>query len=244
MKMNRISRILALFMALVMVLCTFIGCAKKAPEQVQEDAQEEIQEEVVEEVPETIIGKWQAKIDCAEMMKESLEGDETTEMFASADFSGITMLLFMEFNEDGTYSLNLDKASGEDAMKQMASRMIPVFKEYLRQEYASAVSVDPSEVTDEELDSLLPSIGVESWDGLADMMMQEIDTDEMFSEANKAGKYLLKDDKLYTTDSVDEEATEQSEVDLYELSGNSLKIHSQSEDVTSFLKELNFTRVE
>ena len=42
-----------------------------------------------------------------------------------------------------------------------------------------------------------------------------------------------------------EEITEQSDIDLYELSGNTLKLTSQQnqEDVPDFMKEITFTRV-
>ena len=56
---------------------------------------------------------------------------------------------------------------------------------------------------------------------------------------------MLKDGKLYTSNALDEEITEQSDIDLYELSGNTLKLTSQQnqEDVPDFMKEITFTRV-
>ena len=230
MKKNHVSRILAMAMALVMILCAFTGCGKSSQKQDES----------------LIIGKWQTSVDLAGVMDEALKDSDMTEeaeIFGDTDLSGITMLLNMEFKEDGTYTVSLDNASGEDAVKQMAQRMIPALKEYLRGVYASSTGADASAVTDEELDLLLPQMGMESWDDMGEMIMGEIDTDEMFAEANSAGKYMLKDGKLYTTDSVDEEATVLSEASEYELSENSLKLMSKGDDVPSFLEELNFTRV-
>ena len=75
--------------------------------------------------------------------------------------------------------------------------------------------------------------------------MKEINPSEIFSEAAAEGKYMLKDGKLYTSNALDEEITEQSDIDLYELSGNTLKLTSQQnqEDVPDFMKEITFTRV-
>ena len=230
MKKNHVSRILAMAMALVMILCAFTGCGKSSQKQDES----------------LIIGKWQTSVDLAGVMEDALDDSDMTEeaqIFGDTDLSGITMLLNMEFKEDGTYTVSLDNASGEEAVKQMAQRMIPALKEYLRGVYASSTGADASAVTDEELDLLLPQMGMESWDDMSEMIMGEIDTYEMFSEANAAGKYMLKDGKLYTTDSVDEEATVLSKASDYELSENSLKLMSKGDDVPSFLEELTFTRV-
>ena len=223
MKTNRMSRMLALALALIMVLCAFTGCGKKNEDQ--------------------IVGKWQSSIKFSDVMEKALKQEEdAAELFADADFSGIEMLMVMEFKEDGTYALNIDQASGEEAVKKMAEVLIPNLKELMRKEVASSTG---SDVTDEELDSMLSMMGMESWDDFGDMIMKEINPSEIFSEAAAEGKYMLKDGKLYTSNALDEEITEQSDIDLYELSGNTLKLTSQQnqEDVPDFMKEITFTRV-
>ena len=223
MKTNRMSRMLALALALIMVLCAFTGCGKKNEDQ--------------------IVGKWQSSLKFSDVMEEALKQEEdAAELFADADFSGIEMLMVMECKEDGTYALNFDQASGEEAVKKMAEVLIPNLKELMRKEVASSTG---SDVTDEELDSMLSMMGMESWDDFGDMIMKEINPSEIFSEAAAEGKYMLKDGKLYTSNALDEEITEQSDIDLYELSGNTLKLTSQQnqEDVPDFMKEITFTRV-
>ena len=223
MKKNHMTRILALALALILVLCTFTGCGKNSREQ--------------------IVGKWATDIDFGSVMEKALaEEEQAAELFGDADFSGISLPLTMEFKEDGTYEVNVDKASGEKAVKQMADVMIPSIKELMRKELASTSG---SEVSDEELDSMLAMMGMESWEDFGDMVLSQIDTDQMFDDINATGKYMLKNDKLYTSGAVDEEATEESDAFLCEINGDTLKLSSQQDkaDLPDFLKELTLTRV-
>ena len=224
MKNHHMSRILTLALALIIVLSILTGCGKKDEE--------------------LIIGKWETNINFSDLMEEALKEDaEAEELLGGADFSGITMLMTMEFKEDGTYSLSMDQASGEEAFKQMAERLIPNLKEVMREEYANATGVGPEAVTDEDLESMLTMMGMSSWDDFGDMILGQMDTEELFSEANASGNYKLKGGKLYTTDSLDTEVSDQSEVDLYEVTETTLKLHAQdTEDTPSFLKELTLTR--
>lgn len=232
MKKIRMARVLALVLMLAMVVCAFVGCGGKGGSK-KTDA-------------ELIVGKWETAIDFGKVMDDAMkEAGEEAEMLGDMDFSGITMKMNAEFKADGTYTMEVDKASGETAMKQMVEKLVPALKEAFRQQMA-AFSEDPNaEITDEMLDGMLAMMGVDSWDALGDMFVQEMDADEMFKEANLSGKYLLKDGKLYMTTDADGDPAEEEGTE-YKISDKSLTIQTPQnadEEVPEYLKNLTFSRV-
>ena len=229
MKKIRMTRVLALAMALVMALALVAcGGTKSGPKKTDE---------------ELIVGKWETNIDFGKVMEDAMKeaGDEA-QMLGDVDFSGITMKMNAEFKADGTYTIAVDKASGEAAMKQLVEKLVPALKEVFRQMMADQAG--GQEVTDEMLDSALAMMGAESWDDLGDMFLQEMDTDEMFAETNKTGKYLIKDGKLYLAEGEDDPA--EAEGTEYKVSDKSLTIEvpqEGDEEVPEYLRNLTFNRV-
>lgn len=230
MKKIRIVRVLAAVMMLAMMLGVFAGCGGKG------GAKQKTDEEL-------IVGKWEAKIDFQQVMEEAMKDSEDAEMFKDVDFSGITMRMTAEFGADKTYRMDMDKASAETAVKEMVSRLIPVLKNEIRKSMAEGMGVTPEEITDEQLDQMLPYLGVDSWDALGDMMTEGMNTEEMFKDADLDGKYMLKDGKFYSAQ--EGEVSEQSESMRYELNGDTLVLHIEdtADDVPDFMKVLTFKRI-
>lgn len=229
MKKIRITRVLALVMMLAVILGSFAGCGKGGSQKTDQ---------------ERIVGKWVATIDFEKVIKESIGSTEGGEVFEDVDFSGISMKMNAEFQADGTYAVTLDKDSAEGAIREMANRMVPALKEMIRESLAEGMGVDVSEVTDDQLDAMLPYLGVESWDDLADLMMASVSVDDLTSSGNFSGKYMVKDGKFYSAGSG--EVTEQSESMRYEFKDdNTLVLHVEdaSEDVPEFMHALTFKRV-
>ncbi len=233
MKKFRMNRVLAVILALVMALA-LVACGGKGGD--NKSAPKKTDEEL-------IVGKWESKVDFGPVMEEAMKeaGDEA-EMLKDVDFSGITMTINAEFKADGTYTLSMDKASGEAAMKQMVQKLLPALKEYFRQMMAEQSG---GEVTDEMLDQMLALMGVDSWDALGEMLMENMDPEEMFEDTDRAGKYLIKDGKLFLSTDEDEDPAE-AEGTEYKVSEKSLTIHApqdEDEDAPNFMKELTFARI-
>lgn len=228
MKKIRITRVLALVMMLAVVLGSFAGCGGKSVKKTDE---------------ELIVGKWETNIDFETVMEEVMKGSSNAELLEEVDFSGITMRMTAEFTAEHTYTVTVDRASAETAIKEMVNRMIPAMKNMIRKELAEGMGVTAEEITDEQVDAMLPYLGVDSWDALRDMLLENMDVDAMFKDSDISGKYMLKDGKFYSANSG--EVTEESESMRYELSGDTLVLHTEdtSDDMPEFMKTLTFKRV-
>ncbi len=223
MKKN-VIRIAALAVLLVMTAALFTACAQKDEK--------------------VILGKWQTVVDFGSVAVDEM--DELKEQFGDFDLSGITMTMFLEFSEDGTYNLSLEKESAEKAMKEMVERMKPAFENMLKSLIAEMSGVDVSAVTDEQINAMLTLMEVGSMDEFVNSMTEDMDTEEMLKDANKSGKYLLKDGKLYMSDSVDKEPAD-GDLVKYELTPKQLKLDAENKDDVpeelSALLPLVFTQV-
>jgi len=225
MKKIRMARVLAVVLMLTMVVTAFVGCggkSNKTPE-------------------ELIVGKWESVIDFQKVMESAMESEDDASMLEGIDFSGITMKMGAEFKADGTYAVNVDKESGETAMKQMVEKLVPALKEMIKQEIIAS-GTDASEVTDEMLDGMLAMFNVDSWDALGDMFIEEMDTDEIFGEINSAGKYLIKDGKLYLSQTADGDPAQEEGAE-FTVTDKNLTFKAPGEDTPEYLRELTFNRV-
>ena len=226
MKKIRLFRVTALVMALVMLACALAGCGSSKSDE------------------ELIVGKWKTDIDLGKVMAESMKGVKDSDVLAGLDFTGLTLQFNAEFRADGTYTLAPDQASGQAAVGQMKEKMVAALKDYIRGLYAEGVGISPEEVTDEQMDALLTKLGVGSWEKWGETISQELDADKLFGKAVAEGRYLLKDGKLCTSDSVDKEADEKGDVSLCQVSAKTLKLQAEkAEDVPEFMRELTFSRV-
>ena len=220
MKNNRMTRLLALVLMLAMMVGAFAGCGGKAGD--KSGGSKKTDEEL-------IVGKWQTDLDFQKLADSmAAEGEE---MMGDIDLSGVSMKLGIEFKADGTYAVEMDQASAESAMKQLVEKMIPMIKEEIKQQMGGM------EVTDEMMDSMLAMFGVDSWDALGEMFLQELD----LSEANVSGKYLLKDGKLHMSTSADGDPAAE-EGGAYTVSEKTLTLTLPGEEMAA-LKELTFNRV-
>ena len=229
MKKTNLFRAAALALAALFVISAFAACAK---------------------VPDTkkILGKWETVVDISKLINDSMkEGDDAGEL-GNLEFKDITMKLFVEFNEDGTYKSSADKESVDAAMDKFKEQLVPMLTDVFKKSVAEAFGKDASEVTDDEVNSFLALLGMTSMEDMAEMMLEEMRPEDLYKEMESTGKYMLKDGVLYTTDSADEEATEESDCCAYELQDKTLKLNAkEGEEAPEGLKEmlpLTFTKTE
>ena len=73
------------------------------------------------------IGKWKATLDLTDIMNEELANNEDMgDYFTLTDFS---VVMFLEFNDDGTYSMYVEEESIEKAMEKMVDDLIDAANE-------------------------------------------------------------------------------------------------------------------
>lgn len=183
-----------------------------------------------------ITGSWVADIDYAELLNAGISSVENTALmkgyFKVDHFILKTTFTFLE---NGTYTITYDKDSIDNAVQSMKNDLKKGLNRYLEDQIRlRGLKMTVSEYLATQrlsLDSLINSI-----------FTRQV-TDELVSKiADKAiGNYLVKDGKIFLTNDIDEQISEDS-YDIYELKGNTLilmECHCKpSEDLDEGMAEL------
>lgn len=229
MKKTCLFRAAAAALALLFAAAAFAACAK---------------------VPDSkkIVGKWETTVDISKMINDSLKEGEAAEELGDVEFKDISIKLFVEFKEDGTYKSSADEESVNAALDKVVEQLVPMLTDIFKTAVAETFGKDASEVTDEEIGSFLALLGMSSMEDMARMMREEMDMADLTGDLEDEGKYMLKDGVLYTTDSVSEEPTEASDGAAYELADKTLKLSvKDGKDAPEGLEEilpLTFTKAD
>ena len=192
-----------------------------------------------------ILGTWKAEIDYTEALNagiRSAEGMKDIAKYFQADSFILTTTF--TFRDDGTYTVSIDDASAENALKTIRSIVYGGFRRYLQ--YQVDMSGLPISVS--EYLNLLGISMSELVDGaLTDEVKKEL-LDEMVNP--HTGNYRVADGKIYMTEEVDEELTEEN-YDTYELDGDTLTLlecHCKQEegfeDIAQSIYPVVLTRTE
>lgn len=184
-----------------------------------------------------ILGRWTATAEGGKYAAEDFE--EYGEYLDGLDLSDITLKLYMEFKEDGTYTAEIDEESAKAAVDAMFERMKPAFADMMKKEMAESMEMDPEEMTDETFNSLLSMAGLGSMDDIFDSMKADMDPEEIFGDSSSSGKYMLKDGKLYMSDSPDEAADEETDCVSCKLTPATLTLDAaENEEVPEGLEDM------
>lgn len=185
------------------------------------------------EKKETLVGTWTSSFDMAEIYNQSLmDADPTMAEFLSVD--SLLIPLVMTFNEDGTYSMTVDKAGMDESMNKLIDEMTVGLEAYFNDYFSSmGLEIDVNEA--------LAASGM-SMDQLVEEMKGEIMSEDMYADMESAGKYKAEDGKLYMSESVDEEPGT-AVYNTYKLSGDSLTIEIGNEEIDDEMASLIFPLV-
>lgn len=228
MKKTSIIRLAALVIAVMMAMSLLAGCTKKVTD------------------AERIIGRWETEFDAAKAVQEALANE--SEEYSGITFSDLMIKLRIEFKEDGTYSTAIDEDSAKAVITKIGEQMVPMIREIFTAQIAEALEVDPSTLTDDDVLPYLSLLGITSYEDFAKMITDEMKPEEIVADADMSGKYMLKDGKLYMSDSADKEATEESDVVAYAFSEDgTLKMDAaEGTEVPENMKDmlpLTFTKI-
>lgn len=159
---------------------------------------------------EGIVGKWEASLDMKEMMEQNMDG---------MTLDAFTIVMRFQFNQDGTYIMEMDQDSVKQAMNGLKAPVEKLFEEQAKE---LGMSLDEFKKAYEE------SMGM-SFDTLFDSLIEELLDSEEFAFKNE-GCYKEADGKLYLTDDKSEPADEDDDYFTYELKGSELRLTGMSED--------------
>lgn len=159
-----------------------------------------------------IIGSWETTIDATEIMKQAVSDEEMSEYI---DFGDCNLKMVYTFNEDGTYKATPDEAATKETFSNMKETYINGITKYFEAQIAkSSLSVSVEELMAESGTSI---------DELAEKALGDEAVKNLIDSSTVEGKYEVKDGKLYTTESMDEDIDE-NKYETYEMSKDELKI--------------------
>lgn len=209
---KRIALLLSFVLVLSLALCACGGGEKK----------------------ETLVGTWNATIDIAEVYNAEIaaSGDEAMAEYLSVDSFAIPLV--MTFNEDGTYSLTVDKEGMDAAMNGLIEDMKVGLEKYFN-DYFSSMGLEI------DVDEALAASGM-SLDALVEEMKAEIMTEDMYADMESAGQYKAEDGKLYLTEDVEVEPVG-GVYNTYTIEGDTLTIEAGTEELEDEMAELLFPLV-
>lgn len=209
---KRIALLLSFVLVLSLALCACGGGEKK----------------------ETLVGTWNATIDIAEVYNAEIaaSGDEAMAEYLSVDSFAIPLV--MTFNEDGTYSLTVDKEGMDAAMNGLIEDMKVGLEKYFN-DYFSSMGLEI------DVDEALAASGM-SLDALVEEMKAEIMTEDMYADMESAGQYKAEAGKLYLTEDVEVEPVG-GVYNTYTIEGDTLTIEAGTEELEDEMAELLFPLV-
>lgn len=186
---------------------------------------------------EQFLGTWKATLDMTDLLNESLrEGIGDDEM---ADFFVIDKFSFdvvFKFNDDGTYSTDVDQASLDKSVETMKTAVKDGLMDYFE------VMIDGQEL-DMSVEELLELSGLSMDDLLEEAMPADL-FDDVVAEFKLKGNWKAENGKLYTTESLSDDVNKAG-YELYEITNAGIKLSlvDESEDESGvfpmLLKKVN-----
>ena len=220
------KKLIALAAVFVLLLGLFAGCAGKT----ENNNETETEAETETEEPVTIVGTWQYNMDFGKLLKAIQDDAATGESANSLSdlYDGLSVLLILDFREDGTFMATADEASVAEADRELEEKL-----NYILPELIAALNG----MTPEEYEAQLAEEGL-TIDDMVAQWKDENRFEDMIDSA--AGTYVCDGDLLYLT-SEDGEAL----VYTVELSADELKItaiEGETDNTPKSLLPLIFVR--
>lgn len=229
------KKLLSLLLVLVLTLSlAFMATACSSSDDDDDDdddkktstSQKADDEEEEDEV--TIVGKWEAELDMADLINDMLEDEMGAEL--DKKFKNLDVTIVMEFDKDEV-ELSMEATGIEKAIKKQMPDILTAVYTAMLEEQGMDMTVD----------ELLESQDM-TMDELVEEAMSEMDFDEIESSLNdfETSKYELDGDKLYT---FDDEKDEDEYVEI-KLTSKKLVFESFStDDMPEFMEGLEFKKV-
>lgn len=163
------------------------------------------------------VGTWRASLDLTDVMNDELAKDEEMgDYFELTDFS---VVMYLEFNNDGTYSMWVEEESVEKAMEKMIDDLTLGMEDYLTDYFASeGITV----TVQEALDALGKTMEELMDDSFDEEMMNET-VNDMLEVVNSEGNFKVDGDKLFMSAGL-EYNVDESAYEICEISDDILKL--------------------
>lgn len=200
--MKKISAVLSIVLVLSMLLC-LTGCSSDA---------------------DKLVGTWECELDLSEQLNDELASDpEVAEFVEIKDF---TMVIIMEFEDDGTYSMSVDEDALGETFESLKVDVAEGMAAYLENMALEEMGVEMT------ADEIMELAGM-NMDDLINSVFTEEMLDELVSGMEQEGNFEAKNGKLYTSAGLDYDVDPEV-YETYELDGDELTLleyHGDDDDV-------------
>ena len=221
-----IFRLAALCLLLAFAFGAFAGCTlpgeligKLADDLKATEAPEPGEQTPAQADEELILGRWSADADFSRIFSAMMDRSES---FAGLQFANVKMKFVMTFNEDNTYTAELEAGSVQVAIDLMLYQMQPRIQTIFREKAAEALGLDADAITDEQVFSILSPLGFTSWDDVTAFCRDSMDLSAITDSVHGAGSYRLEDGKIFLENFFAAGTEESGRWFPYELTAESL----------------------
>lgn len=168
---------------------------------------------------EKFLGTWKVDVDMTDIINGGLtEGMDQIDASASEYFniSKFDLTVIFTFNDDGTYSMDVDDDSFNSSVDGVKEDIKAGFIKYF-EDMIAGMGLDMS------VDEVLEASGM-SIESLIDESLTSEMFDSMIEEFEVSGKWKVEKGKLYLTESADDDFDEEN-FDYYEISEEGIKLY-------------------
>lgn len=164
----------------------------------------------------SLVGEWQATLEMANTLNESLASDPTMADYIKID--SFAMKMDLSLRDDGTFTLALNEASVNEAFEGIKAPLKDGITAYME---ASL------EGTGMSVEDALAASGMDI-DSMMDSMLSPEMITASLGDATESGSYVAKDGKLYFLDEGETKPGDDSAAMPYTLSGSKLTLDKPS----------------
>lgn len=165
-----------------------------------------------------LVGKWESEIEMKEIIFDGMDSATRAEVEEMFDFDDLTLVVQAEYKQDGTFKMYADADTLYDDLYD-------IIEEGLRESFEEVIEQENSDMSVSEL---LNYMGT-SLDELTKELVDEFDIDDLTEESTTEGRWKLIGDKLLTSDDVDEEPDEYTDI---KIEGDTLILYEEEDTFT------------
>ena len=160
------------------------------------------------------IGTWETELDMTDYLNDAIT-EEDEDMGEYIKFKDFSLVVQIEFKDDATYEMSVDKKAAEKAIEALREDFEKGIIEYF-EAYLEEAGVDMT------VEEALEESGMSIEDLMDEALGDEL-LDEITSGFESEGNFSVEDGKLFMSDDLDSDIDE-DEYETYEISEDKLKL--------------------
>lgn len=164
---------------------------------------------------DALVGTWSGQVDVMEQVVEGMRLS-APEIADELEMEAFYIPLTMEFREDGTYTMSVDKEKLDQSMDELIQKSVDATLAYMEK------MLQEQGITNMTVDEALAQSGMDR-DSFTTLMEESLGTlsTNVAEQMQMEGQYRADKEKLYTSDSTDQKPSD-SEYTPYTLDKDSL----------------------